>query len=124
MPHHQHRACIDACYACADACDHCAIACLGEPQPKLMARCVALDIDCAQVCRLAAGFMARGSQHDSAVCALCAMVCESCAEECNRHAMDHCQQCAAACRKCAGECRRMAERPARANTPAGTHVGA
>src|SRR5690242_19857369 len=44
-------ACIDACNACADACDHCAAACLAEDDPKPMARCIALDMDCAAMCR-------------------------------------------------------------------------
>jgi hypothetical protein len=121
MAHEDHRSCIDACNACAEACDHCAVACLGEAQPKAMARCIALDIDCAQTCRLAAGFMARGSPYDSAVCALCATLCDACAEECSKHPMDHCQRCAEACRRCAGECRQMAAPPARATSAAGTH---
>jgi hypothetical protein len=59
MAHQQHAECIEACYACADACDHCAVACLAEDDPRIMARCIELDMDCAQVCRLAATYMAR-----------------------------------------------------------------
>jgi hypothetical protein len=106
--HQTHQACIDACNACADACDHCATACLQEQDVKVMARCIALDIDCAAICRLAAGFMARGSEASKAICATCADICERCGEECARHQHDHCQQCAQACRRCAEECRRMA----------------
>ncbi len=122
MAQNPHASCIDACYACADACDHCAIACLQEPDPKHLARCIALDIDCAQVCRLAAGFMARGSAHDSAACAFCAMLCEACVHECDQHAMDHCSACAEACRRCAAECTRMSQHVPRADNPAGTHA--
>lgn len=103
-----HQTCIDACNACADACDHCASACLQEPDVQAMARCIALDIDCAALCRLAAGCMARGSQFAGALCRLCADVCEACGQECARHSADHCQRCAEACRRCADECRRMA----------------
>lgn len=120
--HDHHRSCIDACYACADACDHCAVSCLNEPDPKAMARCIALDIDCAQVCRLAAGFMARGSETDSMACTFCATVCEACAEECASHPMEHCQACAQACRRCAEECRRMASLPPRQVGASGTHA--
>ena len=62
MAHQQFQSCIEACNDCADACDHCAAACLQEQDVKMMARCIALDVDCAQICRLAASFMARGSQ--------------------------------------------------------------
>jgi len=101
------QSCIDACNACADACDTCSTACLQEDGVKMMARCIALDMDCAQICRLAAALMARGSQFAAAVCAVCAQVCQACADECARHEAQHCQDCAAACRRCADECRRM-----------------
>ncbi len=102
-----YQACIDACNACADACDHCATACLQEDDVKMMARCVALDIDCAAICRLAAGFMARGSSAARMVCTVCAEICQVCGDECARHAHAHCRACAEACRRCAEECQRM-----------------
>ncbi|QJE02300.1 four-helix bundle copper-binding protein [Massilia forsythiae] len=108
MPQDRFRACIEACYACAAACDHCSSACLQEDDVKMMARCIALDMDCAQLCRTAAAFMARGSDSAHDLCRLCADVCAACADECGKHDMDHCQACAAACRRCAEECRRMA----------------
>jgi len=106
--HLQFQDCIDACNACADACDHCAGACLQEDDVKSMARCVALDMDCAQICRLSAALMARGSTFASELCRLCADICRACGDECGKHAMDHCQQCAEACRRCADACARMA----------------
>lgn len=102
------QSCIDACNACANACDHCAASCLQEEDVKMMARCIATDMDCAQVCRLAASLMARGSEHAAAFCRLCAEVCRNCGDECAKHDMDHCQQCAAACKRCAEECEKMA----------------
>ncbi len=108
MAHQQYQSCIEACNMCADACDHCATACLQEDDVKMMARCIALDIDCAAVCRLAAGYMARGSEFAQQVCRLCAEVCEACGEECAKHQHPHCQECAKACKRCAEECRRMA----------------
>ena len=103
-----YQACIEACNACADACDRCASACLHEDAPKMMTRCIALDIDCAQLCRVAAGFIARDSEMAPALCGLCADLCDACGEECGKHPMQHCQECAAACRDCAAQCRAMA----------------
>lgn len=102
------QSCIDACNACADACDNCAASCLREEDVKMMSRCIAHDIDCAQLCRFAAAAMARGSDHARAICQLCATVCATCADECGKHPMDHCQRCAQACRACADACRNMA----------------
>lgn len=106
--HEQYQSCIDECYACATACDHCAASCLAEQEVRKMARCISLDIDCAQICRLAAGYMARGSELASMICNACAEACDACGEECAQHQMPHCQDCAEACRRCAAECRRMA----------------
>lgn len=108
MAHQQFESCIEACNACATACDHCAVSCLQEQDVKAMARCIALDMDCAEICRLAAAYMSRGSEMASAICQLCADVCEACGDECAKHQMGHCQECAQACRRCADECRRMA----------------
>ncbi|MDR7297310.1 hypothetical protein J2X16_002657 [Pelomonas aquatica] len=100
--------CIAACHACADACDHCATACLQEADIKPMAHCIALDMECAAICRLAASSMARGSEFAKRICGLCALVCDACAEACARHEHEHCRACAAACVTCAAACRRMA----------------
>lgn len=109
MPHQQFTSCIEACNQCAIACGHCAAECLKEPDPKAMARCIALDIDCADACRFAVAAMSRASECSGTICAMCAEICDTCAEECEKHPMDHCRDCAAACRRCADECRRMAQ---------------
>ncbi|HJV51245.1 MAG TPA: four-helix bundle copper-binding protein [Noviherbaspirillum sp.] len=122
MAHQQYESCIEACHACATACDHCAASCLQEQDVKAMARCIALDMDCADICRTAAAYMSRGSEMAGAICQLCAEICETCGDECAKHQMPHCQECAQACRRCADECRRMA-----GGTPgmkAGTGAGA
>ena len=123
MAHAQYASCIEACNACADACDHCAIACLKEADPKPMARCIALEIDCAAVCRLAAGCMARESELTAETCDFCADVCEACGAECEMHDMQHCKACAEACRRCAEECRRMAQNGPRKHAGAGARPG-
>lgn len=108
MSHGKYQSCIRACYDCAIECDHCAIACLQEEKVKEMARCIELDMYCADACRLAASFMSRGDEFARRVCSFCAEICEECGKECNMHHMDHCKICAEACYKCAMECRSMA----------------
>ncbi len=102
------KECLLACNECAAACLQCASACLKEEDPKAMVRCIELDMECADVCRLAAASIARGDDHVKAVCALCAQVCKTCATECAKHAMAHCQRCAEACQRCAVACTSMA----------------
>ena len=108
MAHEQHQACIETCEECANACDHCSTACLTETDIAMLARCIQLDMDCSQLCRYAAGAMARGSEFAGDICQLCADVCDACADECSKHKIDHCQACAEACRRCAQVCRDMA----------------
>lgn len=100
--------CLLACNACAAACLECASSCLKEGDPKAMVRCIELDMQCADVCRLAAASIARGDEHLRAVCSLCAQVCVDCANECGKHAMAHCQRCADSCQRCVDACARMA----------------
>ena len=107
MAHDLNADCIAACNACADACDHCSTACLQELDVKPMARCIALDMDCAALCRLAASCIARDSEFAKRLCSLCALVCDTCGEECARHGHDHCRHCALTCKTCAEACRRM-----------------
>lgn len=102
-----YQSCIEACSKCAIACHTCSAACLKEDDVKAMARCIELDMDCAEICTLAAGFMARGSDYAKQICALCAQICRACGEECKKHEADHCQRCAEACFACAEECERM-----------------
>jgi hypothetical protein len=107
MAHQQFASCIEACDQCAADCNHCATACLQEPDVKTMARCIALDIDCAAICQMASAAMSRNSEQAHAICALCAEICDACGDECERHQADHCKACAQSCRRCADECRRM-----------------
>ena len=123
MAHQKFAACIEACSKCVNACYHCAAACLEEENPKPMARCIALDLDCAAICRLAAAFMARDSRFAGAVCGICADVCEACAGECAKHEMEHCQACAEACRRCSAECRRMAAGNSPGNSTSAQYAG-
>ena len=50
MSHEQNQGLIDALAKCAAKCSHCATGCLDEQDVKMLARCIKLDIDCAQIC--------------------------------------------------------------------------
>ena len=99
--------CIAACARCALLCDFCAAACLRDVHAEHMLNCVALNMDCADACRMTAAALSRDTPHVSAFCELCARVCESCATECENHDADHCQDCAESCRHCAELCREL-----------------
>jgi hypothetical protein len=107
-PDSKYLDCIAACNACVVACNHCASSCLQEPDVKMMARCIALDMDCAELCATAVTLMSGGSEFAPALCKVCAQACRACGDECGKHSADHCQRCAEACRQCAQACEAMA----------------
>jgi len=74
----------------------------------MMARCIRLDRECADICSLAAKAMQSNSPLVKEICLLCADICEKCGEECKKHSHhEHCLQCAESCFKCAEFCRKM-----------------
>lgn len=108
MSHYQFVTCIRACDDTTAHCEFTASTSLQEADPRPLARCIALCIDAAAVCRLASAAMARDSETLRPVCGLCAQICETCANECARHPAEHCQLCAQSCMRCAQECRALA----------------
>lgn len=98
---------IEMLQQCADTCDNCYTACLNEADVKSMARCIALDRDCADICRMTASALARKSEMRDSLLKACAEICRACADECAKHGMHHCQECAKACRECAHACVEM-----------------
>ena len=120
MSHGKFKSCIEACIQCALECEHCATECLHEQDVKMLATCIELDRYCADMCSMAATFMARSDEHTISFvkkfCTLCAEICEACATECEKHVnMEHCSKCAETCRKCAEECRKMSSVSASVN---------
>jgi hypothetical protein len=95
MSHEQNQGLINALAKCAAECSHCFTACLGEQDVKMLARCIKLDVDCAEICKLAISFVSRGSEHSQHILNECAEICMH---------MEHCIQCAEACRLCAEQC--------------------
>ena len=100
--------CIAECLRCVLACESCASSCLEEQDVQMMANCIKLDRDCADMCALAARLMTRDSELAKGFCQLCAEACRACANECSKHEMEHCQKCSEACLACANACEAMA----------------
>lgn len=100
---------LDAVLECQKACNHCFDACLKEDDVKMMAECIRTDRECADMCGIVLDFAQRESEILPELLEACIKSCESCADECEKHEMDHCQQCAKACRNCAKACRKYLE---------------
>lgn len=100
--------CLRAVNQCAAACLQCVVGCLDEIEVRAMTRCITLNLECADLCRLAATSIARNSEHLRAILLLCATACDSCFNECSKHDMTHCQHGAKACKHGAEACRALA----------------
>jgi hypothetical protein len=98
--HKENQEIIRELNACTDECNHCYNECLNEKDVTMLARCIELDRECADICQWTASFLARDSEHAHDLIQLCAKICEACADECTKHDMEHCRQCARACRAC------------------------
>jgi hypothetical protein len=102
--------CIEECLACAFACTSCADADLAEEDVRELARCIRLDLDCADVCDATRRVLTRQTSFEPSLprslVETCALACRLCAEECERHAdhHEHCRICAEVCRRCEQAC--------------------
>ncbi|MEA2934520.1 MAG: hypothetical protein QOD74_1166 [Variibacter sp.] len=98
---------------CAQICIVCADACLSEKDPRHLAECIRLDLDCAAICEATTAVLLRtgqpGPQPMQALVAACSVACKVCAEECLKHAQmhEHCRICAEACEACHDACEEM-----------------
>jgi hypothetical protein len=103
-------ACIHACVECAQTCTACADACVAE-QDRALARCIRINLDCADLCTTASRVLSRQLAPELGVVSMllqvCAAMCDVCAYECQQHAAmhAHCDVCAMACRRCTDACR-------------------
>lgn len=90
---------------CAIVCEECEAACLNEDNITLLARCIELNRDCADLCIQAARLLQRQSEIETDYLLVCEKMCRMCAEECRKHNHDYCQACAVECEACAAACR-------------------
>ena len=68
---------------CALTCEECQAACLNEENITLLARCIELDRDCADICLQASRLVQRDSEIANEYLAVCEQICRMCAEVCN-----------------------------------------
>lgn len=106
--YHEYKSCIDACLRCASICNHCAICCTEDEDVQMMAKCIQLDMECAEICYASAKLMSLGSDRAKDICLICADVCNECANECSKHDNEHCRECSRTCRNCSEQCLKMA----------------
>ena len=106
-------AAIDALNSCAQACTADNEADLSEPSLAELVKCIRLCLDCADVCIATVSVVTRQAQYDANVTKpllqACVAICNSCGDECERHAHkhEHCRVCAEACRRCEQACRQL-----------------
>jgi hypothetical protein len=100
--------------ACAGACTFCADACLGEKMVAELTTCIRLNQDCADLCLTTANVLVRSGANPQRqmlghLVEACAAACQSCGQECARHAQmhEHCRICAEVCRYCEDACRQL-----------------
>lgn len=101
---HEHAELIQTLNDCVAACEACSSACLEEDEVTMMAQCIELDRDCADVCALASRLLQRDSELSHSYLAICEEACRTCADECKKHDHDHCKACAEVCERCADAC--------------------
>jgi hypothetical protein len=104
---------IDALSDCAQACIADADDDLCEENLAEMVTCIRLCWDCADVCTATLGVVTRQTAYNASVTRplleACVAVCNSCGDECERHARhhEHCRICEQACRRCEQACREL-----------------
>lgn len=87
--------------------------CLSENDVTTMAKCIWLDLDCADVCLVASRSLSRQTEYDANLTRLllkaCAAACKRCGDECasNAQHMEHCRICADSCRRREQACRQL-----------------
>ncbi|MBP3952218.1 four-helix bundle copper-binding protein [Bacillus suaedae] len=107
MSHEQYQSQLDALHECMIACNHCYDACLEEDDIAMMAKCIRLDRECADICAYLEQAISRGTPFISELAEVCAKICTECGNECKKHDHEHCQKCAEACMACAEACKKL-----------------
>lgn len=97
---------IEACRKCIQDCEYCLIQMAGMESKNDCPLCCIL---CIESCSATLKFLMTESNFSKGYCALCADVCQWCAEQCGQYDHKHCEDCANSCVKCMEECRKIVE---------------
>jgi hypothetical protein len=104
---------IGALSDCGQACTADADADLSGQNLTEMIKCIRLCLDCTDVCTATVGVLSRQTNYDASITKplleACVSTCQSCGNECERHAQhhEHCRICLEACRRCEQACREL-----------------
>lgn len=82
MAHEQYQQLLQTLHECMTECNHCYDACLKEDDIKMMAECIRLDRECADICAYLEQAISRGTPFVSELASVCATICEACGNEC------------------------------------------
>lgn len=104
MMHISHQSIVSELNDCSNECNHCFNDFLNVSDINMLSHCIELTRECADFCQMTASLLSRNSVHAYDVMLLCGKICESCAEECEKHQIDQCKHCANVCRTCAESC--------------------
>lgn len=108
MVDEEHQQLSQTLHECVEACNHCYYACLKEEDVKMMAECIRLDRECAEICAFLEHALTRSTSFAPDLAKVCSRICEACGSECQKYEHNHCQKCAEACFKCAKACKEIA----------------
>jgi hypothetical protein len=107
MSHQQYQSVIESLHECMVACNHCYDAYLKEENVGMMAECIRLDRECADICAYLEQAIGRGTPFISELAQVCATICKACGNECQKHDHEHCQIYADTFLKCEEVCRKL-----------------
>ena len=101
--------CIEHCLLGYRTCTQLMSHCLSMGGEQASEDHVSILATCAQMCQTSATFMMYNSDYHRETCRLCAKLCTTCAEDCERIADgdEEMLNCASVCRACAEHCERM-----------------
>jgi hypothetical protein len=89
---------------CAITCERCVSLCMNEDDPSLMAKCIKLNLDCADMCLHTIKSTTSNFLLVRNSLAAVKELCQKCAQEYRKFKIDYCQACADICERCAAEC--------------------
>lgn len=108
--------CVDTCRDCIQACEAALQLMPAPAAPGETAHCADLCRSAIRLCSLVIEELELRSVFSVQVCALCAVICRACADECELREGPLWRESAAACRRAALECHAIAKLPRGAGT--------